>query len=189
MLKNNNVLGDVKRNKEIGAINGVWGPFFRISFDLIIHSLDQYGFSNILSFRTMNWWGGYPHVDLHSTGYLRFLHTVDFLQKNVFDFVIEKNQWYNIVIEQKLLKRKRKERKAYYTVTIDGNLIHNISLPSPYLINEIMNPILKNLKVFAGDNYFPGEAIASYKNLFWENLPDILFDVFTPTAVSLEIKC
>ena len=187
MLKNNNVLGDVKRNKEIGAINGVWGPFFRISFDLIIHSLDQHGFSNILSFRALSTF--YPHVGLHSTGYLRFLHTVDFLQKNVFDFVIEKNQWYNIVIEQKLLKRKRKERKAYYTVTIDGNLIHKISLLSPFLIDLDKNPILKNVKVFAGDDYYPGEANASYKNLFWESLPDILFDVYTPTIVSLEIKC
>ena len=187
MFKINNVLGDVKRNKEIGAINGVWGPFFRISFDLIIHSLDQYGFSNVLSFRTMNWWGPHPHVGLHSTGYLRFLHTVDFLHP--VDFVIEKNQWYNIVIEQKLLKRKRKERKAYYTVTIDGNLIHKISLLSPFLIDLDKNPILKNVKVFAGDDYYPGEANASYKNLFWENLPDILFDVYTPTIVSLEIKC
>ena len=182
MLKNNNVLGDVKRNKEIGAINGVWGPFFRISFDLIIHSLDQHGFSNILSFRALSTF--YPHVGLHSTGYLRFRRNHDF-----FNFAIEKNQWYNIVIEQKLLKRKVKERKAYYTVTIDGNLIHNISLPSPFLIDENQNPMLKNVKVFAGDNYYPGEANASYKNLFWENLPDILFDVYTPTIVSLEIKC
>ena len=185
MFKINNVLGDVKRNKEIGAINGVLGPFFRISFDLIIRSLDQHGFYNILSFRRQTF--SCILVGLHSTGYLQFRRNGKF--HDFFDFVIEKNQWYNIVIEQKLLKRKVKERKAYYTVTIDGNLIHNISLPSPYLINEIMNPRLKNLKVFAGDNYFPGEAIASYKNLFWENLPDILFDVNTPTIVSLEIKC
>ena len=29
----------IQKNKEIGAIE-TWGPFFQISFDLIIHSLD-----------------------------------------------------------------------------------------------------------------------------------------------------
>ena len=45
----------------------------------------------------------------------------------------------------------------------------------------------KNVKVFAGDNFYPA-ADASYKNLVWENLPfpDILLSMYTPAIVSLE---
>ena len=44
------------------------------------------------------------------------------------------------------------------------------------------------MTVFAGDNFNPA-ADASYKNLVWENLPvpDILFHVYTPAIVSLNI--
>ena len=43
-----------------------------------------------------------------------------------------------------------------------------------------------DVRVFAGDRKNP-PADASYRNLFWENLPvpDILFNVYTPTLVSL----
>ena len=44
-----------------------------------------------------------------------------------------------------------------------------------------------DVKVFAGDKFYPASD-ASYKNLVWENLPvpDILFNVDTPTIVSIE---
>ena len=35
----------------IGVINGIWGPFFRVSFDLVIHSLSQDEWSSLLAFR------------------------------------------------------------------------------------------------------------------------------------------
>ena len=45
----------------------------------------------------------------------------------------------------------------------------------------------QDVKVFAGDKKNP-PADASYKNLLWENvpIPDILFNVYTPTIVSLD---
>ena len=45
----------------------------------------------------------------------------------------------------------------------------------------------QDVKVFAGGKKNP-PADASYKNLLWENvpIPDILFNVYTPTIVSLD---
>ena len=45
----------------------------------------------------------------------------------------------------------------------------------------------QDVKVFAGGKKNP-PADASYKNLLWENVPvpDILFNVYTPTIVSLD---
>ena len=44
------------------------------------------------------------------------------------------------------------------------------------------------MKVFAGDKKNP-PADASYKNLVWEKVPepDIMFNVYTPAIVSVEI--
>ena len=41
-----------------------------------------------------------------------------------------------------------------------------------------------DVKVLAGDNT---AADASYRNLVWENLPDIVFHAYTPPIVSLSI--
>ena len=49
-----------------------------------------------------------------------------------------------------------------------------------------MPKIFNDVKVFAGDNFKPASD-ASIKNIFWENLPDIFFNVYTPAIVSLEI--
>ena len=84
------------RNKKIGAINGTWGPFFRISFDLIIHSYvkgkGKQGWSSVLAF------GKKPSVDLNKNGVLRI-----FFEKKKYNFItnVELNKWYNISIEQK----------------------------------------------------------------------------------------
>ena len=85
------------RNKEIGVINGTWGPFFRISFDLIIHSFvkgkGKQGWSSVLAFYNKK-----PSVDLNKKGELRF-----FFQQRQYTFVLNVNlkTWYNITIEQK----------------------------------------------------------------------------------------
>ena len=93
--------GDVKRNNEIGAINGTWGPFFRISFDLIIHSYvkgkGKQGWSSVLAFDKK------PSVDLNKNGQLKiFFHQ----RKNNFIINIDLNKWYNISIEQKPNEKK-----------------------------------------------------------------------------------
>ena len=95
--------GDVKKDKEIGSINGTWGPFFRISFDLIIHSYvkgkGKQGWSSVLAFDKK------PSIDLNKNGKLRF-----FFLKRKYSFSSNKafrqNKWYNISIEQKAFNEK-----------------------------------------------------------------------------------
>ena len=103
----NKFQGDVKRNKEIGAINGTWGPFFRVSFDLIIHSYvkgkGKQGWSSVLAFDRK------PSIDLNKNGELRF-----FFHQRKYSFVtnVDLNRWYNISIEQKGNNRKVSFKKS-----------------------------------------------------------------------------
>ena len=104
----NKFQGDVKKNKEIGAINGTWGPFFRVSFDLIIHSYvkgkGKQGWSSVLAFDKK------PSVDLNKNGQLRF-----FFENKKYTFItnIDLNKWYNISFEQKPKNEKvRKKAKV-----------------------------------------------------------------------------
>ena len=98
------IQGVVKENKKIGSINGTWGPFFRISFDLIIHSYvkgkGKQGWSSVLAFNKK------PSVDLNKNGELRI-----FFQQRKYKFVsnVDLNQWYNMSIEQKLENHKVRE--------------------------------------------------------------------------------
>ena len=98
--------GFVKRNNEIGRINGTWGPFFRISFDLIIHSFvkgkGKQGWSSVLAFDKK------PSVDLNKNGELRI-----FFQQRKYSFIsnVELNKWYNISIEQN--PKNKKVRKNF----------------------------------------------------------------------------
>ena len=66
-------------------------------------------------------------------------------------------------------------------MTIDGKLIHNVLQQNLQTFDEV--------KVFAGDNFYSASD-ASYRNLFWENLPvpNIMFHQYTPTIVSLEYR-
>ena len=98
--------GDVIRKKQIGAISGTWGPFFRVSFELIIHSYvkgkGKQGWSSVLAFDKK------PSVDLNKNGELRI-----FFQQKMFSFntFVEINKWYNLTIEQKPNQEKVKKKK------------------------------------------------------------------------------
>ena len=65
--------------------------------------------------------------------------------------------------------------QVFYTISIDGKLIHKIHIKKPRTIHDV--------KVFAGDNYLT-PANASYRNLSWESFP--FFHGYTPAIVSLE---
>ena len=105
----NKFQGDVKKNKEIGAINGTWGPFFRVSFDLIIHSYvkgkGKQGWSSVLAFNKK------PSIDLNKNGELRF-----FFENRKYNFIsnVVLNKWYNISIEQKPNNKKVSQKKLDY---------------------------------------------------------------------------
>ena len=95
------------RNKEIGTIDS-WGPLFRISLDLMIHSYEfEYGQDPWFSVLTFKGNGGssnnakfgdrIPGIFVRKDGYLRFGTTTI----TDFDTPINLNTWYNIQIEQK----------------------------------------------------------------------------------------
>ena len=105
----------IQKGKEIGTIDS-WGPFYHISFDLIIHSLkieDSLAVSNILNFiedgeDQKKEWGDFlnvPSIFLYRSGYLEYWNFVD-NQNEFFQYNIELNQWYNIVIEKKAVNGK-----------------------------------------------------------------------------------
>ena len=96
---NFNIRTKILRDKEIGTIES-WGPFFRVSFDLIIHSLLEDEWSSVLAFvdgmETIPI--PIPAINFHRSGFLNFQN------KNfqlTFDFNIKRNIWYNVIIEQK----------------------------------------------------------------------------------------
>ena len=104
------------KNQKIGTINGTWGPFFRISFDLIIHSYvkgkGKQGWSSVLAFDKK------PSVDLNKNGELRI-----FFQQKKYNFIsnVDLNSWYNISIEQKPKDKKVREKsqvKIFITETV-----------------------------------------------------------------------
>ena len=95
-------------DKEIGTIDS-WGPFFRVSFDLIIHSLRQEEWSSLLAFRgngaicdNCKIGDRVPVLFLNNKDcVIQFSNTVNNL---LFD--VELNNWYNIIIERKSVNGK-----------------------------------------------------------------------------------
>ena len=103
---------NVQKNKQIGTLDS-WGPLFRVSLDLIIHSYVE-GAGSILSFKGN---GGIRGCCEHGdripsifviAGYLQFRNSVRRYADHPFDFEINLNTWYNILIEQKVVNRKVK---------------------------------------------------------------------------------
>ena len=86
-------------------MNGTWGPFFCISFELIIHSYvkgkGKQGWSSVLAFDKK------PSIDLNKNGELRI-----FFQQRKYSFNsnVELNKRYNISIEQKQTNKKVKKK-------------------------------------------------------------------------------
>ena len=95
----------MKNNNEIAAINGTWGPFFRVSFDLIIHShkkgKGKKGWSSVLAFQGLGKSEKVPAITVTKKGVLIFTNSVNGNKNYKINFNIELNSWYNITIEQK----------------------------------------------------------------------------------------
>ena len=101
-----NIGTKIQENKQIGTIDS-WGPFFRVSFDLIIHSFvkgkGKQGWSSVLAFNKK------PSVDLNKNGELRI-----FFQQRKYNFIsnVDLNRWYTISIEQKPNNKKVREKQV-----------------------------------------------------------------------------
>ena len=102
--------GDFKKNNQIGFIES-WGPLFRVSFDLKIHSLKNgdptWGWANVIKFigdlQGNRKGERVPSIFLHKSKNfgLYFANSVNGNGNYHFTYTkFELNKWHNIVIEQ-----------------------------------------------------------------------------------------
>ena len=106
---------NAQKNNQIGTIDS-WGPFFRVSFDLLIHSYDNDGeHFSVLAFKGN---GGtsdccengdrIPFITVVSSNQelqLSFANSVNQNGNYYFFFNINLETWYNIIIEQEYVNR------------------------------------------------------------------------------------
>ena len=119
--------GDVKKNTEIGKIP-TWGPEFRVTFDLKIHSLVSASWTNVISFKIN---GGksnsgkmgdrIPAIFLNNKkGFLHFTSGVNRNRNHAFNFnSIKLKKWFSIAIQQTRENGKVREiekKKNYITL-------------------------------------------------------------------------
>ena len=106
---------NARKNNQIGTIDS-WGPFFRVSFDLLIHSYENDGeHFSVLAFKGN---GGtsdccengdrIPFITVVSSNQelqLSFANSVNQNGNYYFFFNINLETWYNIIIEQEYVNR------------------------------------------------------------------------------------
>ena len=113
--ENKGLSGVVKKKNKIGTIES-WGPYFRVSFEMIIKSFSGAKWTNILSFKgngaTSNCC---KHGDRapalyleNKEKYLVFSHSVSGNGRYSYKFRggLQLNKWYKITIEQRLINEK-----------------------------------------------------------------------------------
>ena len=108
-LPKTRLAGNIKRNNEIGKIESL-GPFFRISFDLIIRSHVEEEWSSVLLFSAIDdsscgWSDRLPGILLNNQGTLEFFFCDGYSQRSPIDL----NTWYQIVVEQKVVVEMGKQ--------------------------------------------------------------------------------
>ena len=106
------MFGVVGEKKLLGTIDS-WGPLYRVSLDLIIHSHSNTTYSSVLSFKgngastdNDNYGDRIPIIQVRNNGYLYLISSVKGDNSYIVKIEIILNNWYNIVIEQKLINRK-----------------------------------------------------------------------------------
>ena len=124
-----NIGTKVKRNKQIGQIDN-WGPLYRVSVDLNIHSKDSKRDFSILKFSAVNAEIDVLSIHLHRLGLgfmglqIEKVYSVnDYNQYHFFNIPnveLELDHWYNIIIEQKSVHKK------VNTITIRHCIINNL---------------------------------------------------------------
>ena len=108
---------NAQKNNQIGTIDS-WGPFFRVSFDLLIHSYDNDNDGEHFSVLAFKGNGGtsdccengdrIPFITVVSSNQelqLSFANSVNQNGNYYFFFNINLETWYNIIIEQEYVNR------------------------------------------------------------------------------------
>ena len=106
----------MKRNNLLETIDS-WGPLFKVTFDLMIHSKVSSTWSSILSFKGN---GGLTNYDKHGDrapaifynkrGYLHFCNALDGNRNYCKDKTVDLNKWYRIEVEQVSMEGKVRSR-------------------------------------------------------------------------------
>ena len=97
---------EIQKNHQLATIEE-WGPLFKVSFDLMIHSNVDSTWSSVLAFRgngAVDDWSQYgdraPAIFYNKAGYLHFTNAVNGNRNYHFNFGIELNKLYHIEINQ-----------------------------------------------------------------------------------------
>ena len=98
--------GKIQKNHQLATIEE-WGPLFKVSFDLMIHSNVGSGVSSVLAFRgngavddQSHYGDRAPAIFYYKTGYLHFTNAVNGNGNYHFNYEIELNKLYHIEIAQ-----------------------------------------------------------------------------------------
>ena len=99
----------IQRNNLLATIDN-WGPYFRVSFDLKIHSKVNSVWSSILAFKgnggsdDLKKYGDRAPAIFYNNkdGYLHFINAVSGNRNYGFNYNIDVGNWYHIEIIQKL---------------------------------------------------------------------------------------
>ena len=184
---------------QLFALIDEWGPLFRVSFNLIVHSQlteaqdTEYPYSSVVTFKESETEGseyGYrvPAVFYNNLeGSLHFACSINGLANFYFNYAIELKRWYHIEVVQ----HKENEvginwldfiylawfQVLYYTVKIDGERIANVPNNVHDFGSLSANQTFQDVKVFVGDDpkpknpddFFP-PTDGSFSNLIYENL-------------------
>ena len=121
----------MKKNNLLQTI-GSWGPLFKVTFDMIVHSKPTSYWSGILAFKgnggssNLGKYGDRaPAIFYNQRGHLHFTNAVSGKTNYIFNRAIDIGKWYKIEMEQVSLNGK--------VESIMFN-ISNINSPSFYLI-------------------------------------------------------
>ena len=118
------MFGVVGENKLLGTIDS-WGPLYRVSLDLIIHSHSNTTYSSVLSFKgngastdNDNYGDRIPIIQVRNNGYLYLISSVKGDNSYIVKIEIDLNEWYNILIEQKWINRKVQHLRIFHLFLI-----------------------------------------------------------------------
>ena len=96
----------MKKNNLLETIDS-WGPLFKVTFDLMIHSKLSSSWSSILSFKGNGGLTDYvkygdraPAIFYNKNGYLHFTNAVSGNINYYFDKKVDLGKWYHIDVEQ-----------------------------------------------------------------------------------------
>ena len=114
----------MKRNNLLETIDS-WGPLFKVTFDLMIHSKLSSSWSSILSFKGNGGLTDYvkygdraPAIFYNKRGFLHICNALNGNRNYCRNKMVDLNKWYRIEVEQVSMEGKVRSRKFKNTINI-----------------------------------------------------------------------